>query len=105
MRQAVTVTVDPPGTCLSVDSGFNLTAGVGTFPGSICEPNVQDVRLMFTVTSAVSMADVPTSSSPTFNVTGENKMHDSLNLSTLLNVHRYVGCRQLPNWSVLLSLC
>ena len=69
--QPVTVTVDPGSTCLSMDSGFNLTAGVGVFPGSICEPNVQNIRLTFTVTSAISMADVSTSPSPLFNVTGE----------------------------------
>ena len=69
--QPVTVTVDPGSTCLSMDSGFNLTAGVGIFPGSICEPNVQNIRLTFTVTSTISMADISTSSFPLFNVTGE----------------------------------
>ena len=67
------MTVDPPGTCLSVDSEFNLVAGVGTFMGSICEPNVQNVRLIFSVTSAVSMAVESTAWSPTFDVTGENR--------------------------------
>ena len=76
------MTVDPAGTCLSVDSGFNLTAGVGTFPGSICEPNVQNVRLMFTVTSAVSMTDISTAYSPTFDVTGEQ--WEELSLSNTL---------------------
>ena len=69
--QAVAVTVDPPGTCLSTDSGFSLIAGVGTFMGSICEPNVNNIRLMFSVTSEVSMATVSTAYSPTFSVTGD----------------------------------
>lgn len=68
--QTVTATVDPPGTCLSVDSNFVLSAGVGTFMGSICEANVNDVKLMFSVTSAISSSVVNSSWSPTFNVTG-----------------------------------
>ena len=69
--QAVNVTVDPPGTCLSSDSTFELVNGVGTFMGSICEPNVNDIRLKFSVTSALSMSTISTSWSPYFNVTGQ----------------------------------
>lgn len=65
--------VDPPDTCLSVDSSFNLTQGVGTFMGSICEPNQLNVKLRFSATSAISATTVQSDWSPEFNVTGTIK--------------------------------
>ena len=63
--------MDPADKCLSSDSAFSLTAGVGTFMGSICEPNVMNIRLKFSATSTMTMTTVETQWSPTFNVTGE----------------------------------
>ena len=66
------MTVEPAGTCISSDSAFNLMSGVASFMGSICEPNVNDVRLKFSVTSAITTSTVSTDWSPYFNVTGED---------------------------------
>ena len=70
LLQEVTVEVNPPDTCLSADSSFNLTQGMGTFMGSICAPNQLNVELRFTVTSAISATTIQSAWSPAFNVTG-----------------------------------
>lgn len=78
--QTVTVTVEPPGTCLSSDSSFTLSAGVGTFMGSICEPHVNGIRIRFSTNSTISASVFNSSWSPSFNVTGrETGVHRVVN--------------------------
>ena len=52
--------------CLSADASFTLSYGVGTFPGSICEPVPGGVSLTFE-----SGSDFLSDATPTVTVTGK----------------------------------
>ena len=52
--QQVTVTTDPPSTCLSADASFMTVDGQGIFMGSVCEAIV-NVTLQFDAVSALSV--------------------------------------------------
>jgi len=65
----VTPVLSDASLCLSVDATFNLTNGVGTFPGSICEVVGTDITISFKVTS--SAGEKVSDSSNNFQVTGD----------------------------------
>ena len=62
--------IDPPATCLSSDSAFKLSSGVGIFPGSVCQLG-QNIMIRFSVTTNLTSTTLYTPWTPTFNVTGE----------------------------------
>ena len=67
--QRVHAEITPSSTCLSVDSSFNLTNGVGDFPGSICEV-AASVTLRFYVTDSLGNTHY-SASTPAITVSGK----------------------------------